>query len=81
MGDFQEILLIILSLFTNFYSWKGLVYELETFKNCKEVKHVMIMIIAIIYMFFILCDIWLTVENYFQKILSLLPPLKKSTPP
>ena len=55
-----------------------LVYKLETFKNCKEVKHIMIMVIAIIYIFFILCDIWSTVENYSQKILRL--PLKKSTP-
>ena len=30
---------------------KFLVYKLETFKNCKEVKHIMIMIIAIIYIF------------------------------
>ena len=28
-----------------------LVYELETFKKCKEVKHIMIMIIALIYIF------------------------------
>ena len=27
-------------------------FQLETFKNCKEVKHIMIMIIAIIYIFF-----------------------------
>ena len=33
---------------------KFLVYNLETFKNCKEVKHIIIMIIAIIYIF----DIW-----------------------
>ena len=40
----------------------------------------MIMIIAIICIFFfILCDIWSKVENYFQKILS--SPWKKSTPP
>ena len=55
-----------------------LVYKLETFKNCKEVNHIMIMIIT--YIFFILCGIWSPVENYFQKILS--PhPLKKSIPP
>ena len=47
-----------------------LVYQLETFKNCKEVKHIMIMTTAITYIFFILCDIWSTVENFFQKILS-----------
>ena len=28
-----------------------LVYKLETFKNCKEVKHIMVMITAIIYIF------------------------------
>ena len=56
-----------------------LVYQLEKFKNCMEVKH-MIMIIAIICIFFILCDIWSIVENYFQKILSH-HPLKKPTPP
>ena len=28
-----------------------LVYKLETFKNCQEVKYIMIMIIAIIYIF------------------------------
>ena len=28
-----------------------LVYKLETFTNCKEVKHIMIMILAIIYFF------------------------------
>ena len=57
-----------------------LVYKLKTFKTCKDVWHIIIiMIIAIIYIFFILCDIWSTVENYFQKILSL--TLQKSTPP
>ena len=28
-----------------------LVYKLEKFKNCKEAKHIMIMTIAIIYIF------------------------------
>ena len=41
---------------------KFLVYKLETSKNCKEVKHIMIMIIATMYIFFTLCDIWLTVD-------------------
>ena len=31
-----------------------LVYKLESFKNFKEVKHIMIMIIATIYIFFYL---------------------------
>ena len=34
----------------------------------------MIMIIAIICIFFIIFDIWSTVKNYFQKIISLPPP-------
>ena len=34
-----------------------LLHELETFKNCKEEKHIMITIIALIYIFFILCNI------------------------
>ena len=41
----------------------------------------MIMIIAMIYSFFILCDIWSTIENYFQKILSLPPPSEKIQSP
>ena len=51
-----------------FINEKFLLYKLEALKNCKEVKHIMIMIIATIYIFFILYDIWSTVENYFQKI-------------
>ena len=39
-----------------------LIHKLETFKNCKEVKHI-IMIVAVIYIFLILCDIWSIVEN------------------
>ena len=31
-----------------------LVYKLDTFRNCKEVKHIIIMIIAIIHIFLIL---------------------------
>ena len=30
-----------------------LLHELETFKNCKEEKHIVIMIIAVIYIFFL----------------------------
>ena len=51
---------------------------LETFKSYKEVKHIMITIIALIYIYFILCDTWSTFENYFQKILS--PPDKIHSP-
>ena len=40
-----------------------LVYKLGKFKNCKEAKQV------------ILRDIWLIVENYFQKMLSPPPSL------
>ena len=77
MGTFQEVFLIILSLCASlklvgaFIHETFLVYELETFQNCKETKHI------------ILCDIWLIVQNYFQKMLSPPPPSshKKSTPP
>ena len=41
----------------------------------------MIMSIAIIYIFFILCDIWSTVSNYFQKIHRPPPLPKNSTTP
>ena len=34
-----------------------LLHELERFKNCKEEKHIVIMIIAVIYIFFISCNI------------------------
>ena len=78
MGNFQEVFLIILSLFANFNWWvlfiheKFLVYKLETFKNCTEVKQITIIIIALTCIFFILRDIWSTVENYFQKFFRLL---------
>ena len=49
-----------------------LVYKLEIFKNCKEVEHIMIMIIAIIYIF--LSNV---IFDYFQKILSPRPPPEK----
>ena len=60
---------------------KFLVYKLETFTNWKDVKHIMIMIIAISYIFFILWDIWSTVKNYFQKILTPSPQKKSTFPP
>ena len=58
MEKFKEVFLITQSLFANlklmsaFYETHEtfLVYKLETFNNCKEVKHI-IMIIAIIYIF------------------------------
>ena len=63
-----------------FYLWNVFRSQLETFKNCKEVNHIMIMSIAVIYIFFIICDIWSTVENYFQKIISPSPPEKIHSP-
>ena len=35
-----------------------LVYKFETFKNCQEVKHIIIMMIPIIYFFKELCKQW-----------------------
>ena len=75
MGNFQAVFLIILSLFANlklmraFYSRKVFslqVYKLETLKNCNEVKHMMIMIITIIYIF--LYSIWNLIKS--SKLLS-----------
>ena len=62
MWNFQEVFLIVLlSLLANlklmsvlFIHEKVLVYKLETFTNCKEVKHIMIMIIAVIYIFYVM---------------------------
>ena len=66
MGNFQEVFLIILSLFATlkltsvlFIHETFLVYKLETFTNCKEVKHIMIMIIAIIHFFFFIMRYWI----------------------
>ena len=82
MWNFQKVFLIILSLFGNlklmnvlFIHEKFLVYKLETFTNCKEVKHVMIMIIVINYIF-------LSYEMFDQqKILSPppSPPFRKES--
>ena len=85
MWNFQKVFLIILSLFGNlklmnvlFIHEKFLVYKLETFTNCKEVKHVMIMIIVINY-------ILLSYEMFDQQKILSPPPsppfLKESTPP
>ena len=58
------VFLTILSLFSIlkllsvvFIHGTFLVYKLEIFTNCLDVKHIMIVIIAIIYIFFILLDI------------------------
>ena len=53
----------------NLTLWIWHCYKMGTFKNCKEVKHIM-MIIAIIYIFLILWDIWLTVENWTSRTCS-----------
>ena len=90
MVNLQDVFLIILSLFANlklmsvFYSW--IIFSLQVgdiwslyggqahydYDYCYNLH------------FFILCDIWSTVENYFQKILRppthTHTPLKKSTP-
>ena len=59
--NFEEVFLVILSLFAKlklmsvlFIHEMFLVFKLETFTNCKEVKHIMVMIVAIIYIFFYL---------------------------
>ena len=85
MRNFPEVFLIIFSLYPNLKLMSALyihetflVYKLETFKNCKEVKHIMIMIIAIIYIFlsYVIFDQQLKIT--FRKSSD---PLKKSTLP
>ena len=86
MENFQEVFLIILSLFANlklmcaFYHEKFLVYKLETFKNCKKVNkaHYDYDYSCNLH-FFILCNIWSTVKNYFLK--NLRPPWKNPLSP
>ena len=55
-----------------------LVDKLETFKTCKEVKHIMIMIIAVIYIFqsYAIFDQQLKATSRISS-----GPRKKSTPP
>ena len=74
--NFQEVFLNILSLFPNlnlmsvlFIHEMFLVYKLETFTNCKEVKHIMVVIIAIIYIFLS--------YDIFDQLLEILSPLPK----
>ena len=86
MRNFPEVFLIIFSLYPNLKLMSALyihetflVYKLETFKNCKEVKHIMIMIIAIIYIFlsYVIFDQQLKIT--FRK--SSAPPWKNPLPP
>ena len=46
-GSFRDYTIFIFKFATD----ERFLYKLETFKNCKEVKHIMIMIIAVIYIF------------------------------
>ena len=56
-GSFPDYTIFICKFVSAFYYETLLVYKLGTSKNCKEVKYIMIMIIAIVYILFILCDI------------------------
>ena len=64
-----------------------LAYKFETLKNCKKLKHIMIMNIPLIYIFssYVIFDqqlkITLISKPFSWKTLSLPPPLKKYTPP
>ena len=62
-----------------------LVDKFETFPNCKEVKHIMIMIIAIIYIFFYLLryliNRWKLLSENPQPPLNKIHPLFLLTPP
>ena len=55
-----------------------LVYNLETFTNCEEVKHIMVMIIAIIYIFFNLMTLFdQQLKIIFRKSSAPYPSTKK----
>ena len=56
MGNFQEVFLIILSLWVLFIHETFLVYKLETFRNWKEVKHIMIKIIDFDFLSYVIFD-------------------------
>ena len=56
-----------------------LVYKLEAFKNCKEVTHIMIMTIAIIYIFLSYVIFHEQVKISFRK--SSAPPHENFSPP
>ena len=86
MGDFQEVLLIMLSLIANlkllsaFYSWNFFNLQVREFKNYKEVKRIMILIIVIIYIFYLMLyfiNSWKLLLENSKPTLS----LEKSTPP
>ena len=89
--NFQEVFLIILSLFANlklmsvlFIHEMFLVEKLEIFTNCKEVKHIMVMIIAIIYIFvsFEIFDQQFKITFRKSSVLPTPPsPPKKKNPP
>ena len=82
MEKFKEVFLITQSLFANlklmsaFYETHEtfLVYKLETFNNCKEVKHIMIMII----LFYVIFDQLLKIT--FGTSSAPLPPKKIHVP-
>ena len=58
-----------------------LVYNLETFTNCEEVKHIMVMIIAIIYIFFNLMTLFdQQLKIIFRKSSAPYPSTKKKNP-
>ena len=86
MKNFKGVFLIVhIYLYLQILNWwvlfiheTLLVYNLDTFKNCKERKHIIIMIIAIIYIFYLM---WYLINNW--KLLSgnLQSLLNKSTPP
>ena len=56
-----------------------LIYKLETFKNCKEVKHIMIMITDYDILSYVIFDQQLKIT--FRKSSARPPPPKKSTRP
>ena len=72
-GSFRDYTIFIFKFATD----ERFLFKLETFKNCKEVKHIMIMIIAVIYIFlcYVIFDEQLKINSKDPQT-----PLKKFTP-
>ena len=83
MGSFQEVLLILIFSFADLklmsasYSWNVFSLQVGDIWKCHEVKHIMIMIITIIYTFLFYVIFHEQLKITFRKSSGL---LKKSTP-
>ena len=76
-GEFSEHFLDYTIFICKFKIYECLVYKMETFENCKEVKHIMIMITEYDFLSYVMFDQQLKIT--FRKT-SAPPPQKNSLP-